>query len=68
MNDFIDRLSISESFERIFIEIFNKYCKNYKIVKFGIEHNKSPHSPFWTFLVRMELGDILLFYVLFYYV
>ena len=37
MNDFIDRLSISESFERIFIEIFNKYCKNYKIVKFGIE-------------------------------
>jgi len=37
LNDFIDRLSISENFEEIFIEIFNKYYKNYKIVKFAIE-------------------------------
>jgi hypothetical protein len=37
MSSFRERISIAEKFERVFIEAFNKYCKNYRIVKFGIE-------------------------------
>jgi len=37
MSNFQERLSTTEKFEQIFIETFNKYCKNYRIVKFGIE-------------------------------
>jgi len=37
MSNFQEKLSTTEKFEQIFIETFNKYCKNYRIIKFGIE-------------------------------